>query len=83
MILPLRHIVSRPHEGRRLTAEQHEAVLAAAVALEGDRDMDTAIGVLLGISTLINRGRGIAEQKTIEHSMRVAREVVRCWGPHV
>jgi hypothetical protein len=81
MILPLRYIISHPYQGRRLTAKQHEAVLAAAVALEVDRDMDTAIGVLLGISALINRGRGIAEQNTIEHSVRIAREVARCWCP--
>lgn len=76
-------IVENPANGLRLSDENQTAVAAFVRALGFGRDLDTAVGVALGLVIMINARRGIPSFTTIDHVRSVASRVQREWQPHV
>jgi hypothetical protein len=75
----LDQIPANPAPVCRLGPIHQKAMLDFVRALQWDRDMDSAIGVALGIAMIINQRRGLPPAKTAEHVRRVAHRVVDEW----
>lgn len=75
----LDHIVANPARGLRLSEPQRKQVAAFIDTLGWEPDLDTAIGVALGIAMMLNHRRGISRDQTITRATHVAREVAREW----
>lgn len=75
----IENIAARPAHGVRLTDAQQRAVVQFVEACGPDRDLDSVVGVLLGVAALINDFRRIPPGSTVQYAERVARDVYGTW----
>lgn len=75
----LDQIAAWPAHGVRLSELQQKAVAEFVRAVSFDRDMDTVVGVALGIAIMINGRRRIDPVSTRRHVERIAMTVSQEW----